>query len=77
VNHAKNAWFFLPDEKKTCKSALTFLAGEANKTMRKVHGFFRRTKKPMQQCLDFSTQRGQNHAKSASFFLPDEKNMQK
>jgi hypothetical protein len=55
-----------------CKSALTFLAIEA-KTMRKLHGFFRRTKKLMQKCMDFSRHRGQNHAKTAWVFSPDEK----
>ena len=31
------------------------------------------TKKTMQGCMSFSSQKGQNHAKSACFFLPDEK----
>jgi hypothetical protein len=43
---------FFAGRKNPCKSALTFLAIEA-KTMRKVHGFFRPTKKTMQKCMDF------------------------
>jgi hypothetical protein len=36
-------------------------------------GFFAGQKKNMQRCMDFLSQRGQNHAKSAWVFSPDEK----
>jgi hypothetical protein len=49
--------FFFAGRKNPCKGVWIFRAREA-KTMQKVHGFFCRTK---------------NYAKTAWFFLPDEK----
>jgi hypothetical protein len=63
---------FFAGRKNPCKGVWIFRAREA-KTMRKVHGFFCRTKKPMQRCMSFSSQKGQNHAKTAWVFSPDEK----